>query len=194
MEKNLTLILPLSFLMACGGGADTTTTTATTSTSTLWWETTDTDLTETTTESTTTTKDTADGFKSAGWTILLTDGTEGTLDLAHDDGVTSCQASALISNVIATKDCVDCYFAMTMDIGKVSIGTDGGGCDSLKIEAWSEATVSFGAGAPDYGEFHGLYYTSLYFPDKTGKWAVSAIGYSATYEDNGTEYWYLGEK
>lgn len=196
MTKNLTMIAAFMMMTACGAEEETTPTTTTTTTSTNWWSTTETGATGTTetTSTTGTTSSTATTNYTNGWTMTVVDNAEGTLDLAFDDGIASCKASASVSNLVATKDCADCYSAWFMDVGDVTITLDGGGCDQLNTDAWSNTTHGFGPGAPDIGEYHGVYYTGLWILDADGTWKLSETGYSGAVEDGGVEYWYLGVK
>jgi hypothetical protein len=192
MTKTLTMIATFSLITACGGEEEETT--PTTAKATNWWSVTETGTATGTTGTTSTTSSTATTDYTNGWTMTVVDNAEGTLDLTFDDGISSCKASASVSNLVATKDCADCYSAWLMDIGDVTITLDGGGCDQVNMDAWSNTTHGFGPGAPDIGEYHGLYYTGLWILDAGGTWKLSETGYSGAVEDAGVEYWYLGVK
>ena len=199
MTKTLTMIAVLSLITACGGDEEETTTTTTTTTKTTnWWSTTETGTATGTTSTTSTTGTTGTtGYTGYGdtntWTITATDYTSDSLLLEYDNGAVYCYASGTVSNFAST-DCADCYSSWLMDVGDITIDADGGGCDELKLDEWANATHGFGPGAPDYGEYHGLYYTGLWALSSDGSWKVNEKGYSASVEDGGVETWYFGEK
>ena len=201
MTKNLTLIAILGMVAACGDTEEETTTNTSattetgTTTSTNWWTTTETGTTTGTTGTTSTTGTT--GYTGYGatntWTITATDYTSGALALEYTDGGIYCYASATVSN-FASGACADCYSSWLMDVGDITIDADGGGCDQLKLDEWANTTHGFGPGAPDYGEYHGLYYTGLWSLSSDGSWKVDNAGYSASTEDGGVTTWYFGAK